>query len=68
MAVSEDSIIIHVALPREFVEQLDRMKSPTVRSRAGVVKRIVENALGYSFVLPVRSASKTEAASAEQAA
>ena len=68
MPLSDNNVIVPVVLPREFVSQLDTMRSPTLRSRSAVVRRIVEEALGRSFSLPDRSANRPEVVLTDQPA
>jgi metal-responsive CopG/Arc/MetJ family transcriptional regulator len=67
MPLSSENVIVPVVLPREFVAELDKLRSPNLRSRSAVVRRIVEEALGYSFSLPASSVDRTESAQADQA-
>ncbi len=68
MPLSDNNVIVPVVLPREFVSQLDTMKSPTLRSRSAVVRRIVEEALGRAFSLPDRSVNRPEVVLTDEAA
>lgn len=55
MPLGDESVLVPVILPREYLPLLDARRSPTLRSRSAVVRRIVEAALAGSFLLPTCS-------------
>lgn len=68
MPLGEDSVIVQVVLPKEYIAQLDGMQSPTLRSRSAVIRRIVEATIEGTFSLPLRSVGKTTVAPCDQEA
>lgn len=68
MPLGNDSVIVQVVIPREYMERLDKMQSPALRSRSAVIRRIIEEAIGHSFSLPVRSVDGPDTTQAEQPA
>lgn len=66
MPLGDESVLVPVVLPREYLPLLDARRSPTLRSRSAVIRRIIETALAGSFLLPVCSVDSTNGLASDQ--